>query len=298
MITNIDEFVQYVPTARGTHYEDIAPFLEDAKIWVRSTLTGEALADVLATESTKIYDTIVAMKAYETAVPFLDVVQTVNGFAVVNNANVAPASKERVERLLENIRVRLYDTVDILLSQVEKTENYLNLWRNFEHFEEMTELVYWNGRQLMQYCGDYEKVVTRKSNATMSYEGGSAMAMNASRRNIPYLELQRLRGVIAGIQNEEIARQISADYLNELIAKNREKTMSVDEQKTLGKLRMIVGLYLQNEDKKADEQLTRIVNTMEKDLGSYPTYAQSEEYGVKKTTRYENKQEDAAYFFG
>lgn len=49
------------------------------------------------------------------AIPQLDLVLTPNGFGIVSNSNVAPASKERVERLLASLEKMRDDTLQVLL---------------------------------------------------------------------------------------------------------------------------------------------------------------------------------------
>ena len=49
------------------------------------------------------------------AIPQLDLVLTPNGFGIVSNSNVAPASKERVERLLAALEKMRDDTLQVLL---------------------------------------------------------------------------------------------------------------------------------------------------------------------------------------
>ena len=46
---------------------------------------------------------IVAFDAFRSAIPHLDIILTPNGFGIVNNSNIAPASKERVERLINSL---------------------------------------------------------------------------------------------------------------------------------------------------------------------------------------------------
>jgi hypothetical protein len=292
MITNIEDFVKYIPTARGTHFEDIYPFIEEAVIWVEQELFGSELVTSIkaaqaGSDEQKMLDSIIALKAYSTAIPFLDVVQTANGFAVVNNANQAPASKERVERLLIHVEERLYFHIDSLIEYIQKIVTLFEKWRLFPKFNTLTELMYWSGNEFMIYCGEYELFDNRES--VIKYE--------AAKRRIPYLELRRLHGSIKGFQDVEISSYISRDYLNELIEKRRNGTSTDDDKRMLNRLKSVIGLYMRNDDLKAEEQLKAIVNLMVKDVEKYATYASSEEYQLKITERYQNLEEDPTYFF-
>jgi len=287
MIQNIDDFVKYIPTARGTHYEDIAPFLEEAKIWIEQEFFGKDLISAIETEngtdSKKTVDSIICLKAYSTAIPFLDVIQTSNGFAVVNNTNQAPASKERVERLLKHVQERLYFHVDNLIVCIEAKPEYLDKWRLFPRFEKLTDLVYWSGNEFLQYCGDSVESV--------------ANIADAIKHNIPYKDLQRMRSLITGFQYQEISSYISRVYFDDLINKRRLGTLTNEELKLIDNLKIIVALYIRNNSFKAEEQLKHIVNSMVTNIDNFPLYKDSEEYKIKTSERYQNQQDDATYFF-
>lgn len=288
MIANIDDFVKYIPTARGTHFEDIAPFIEEAKIWIEQEFFGRDLLSTIEaedanSEAKKVVDSIICLKAYSTAIPFLDVVQTANGFAVVNNSNQAPASKERVERLLKHVQERLYFHVDNLIVCIEAKTNYLDKWRLSSRFENLTDLIYWSGIEFLQYCGDSVESV--------------ANVADAIKHNIPYKDLQRMRSMITGFQYQEISSYISRVYLDDLINKRRLGTLTGEERKLIDNLKIIVALYIRNNSFKAEEQLKYIVNRMVTNIDSFPSYKESEEYKIKISERYQNQQDDATYFF-
>ena len=80
----------------------IAPFVSSAEQWIISTFTSmEGMRQIcLLDDGTPIKVTVeraVVCEAMRTAIPSLDIVITPNGFGVVSNQNIAPASKERVE---------------------------------------------------------------------------------------------------------------------------------------------------------------------------------------------------------
>lgn len=281
MVANIEDFVKYIPTARGTHFEDISPFIDEAKIWLEQELFGSELIEAIISvegnmEAKRVVESIICLKAYSTAIPFLDVVQTSNGFAVVSNTNQAPASKERVERLLKHVTERLYFHIDLLIDCAEVKSEYLTKWRSFSRFNKITDLVYWSGSEFYQYCG-----------------GPGDMDIED---NIPYKVLQRSRSLIAGIQYQEISSYVSRVYFDDLIDKRRNNTLADEERRLFDKLKIIVALYVNKESFKAEQQLKHIVNHMGSNLANYTLYAGSDEYKVKISERYQNQQEDATYF--
>lgn len=84
-------------------YERIMPWLEESERWLTNTLLGEDALNEIATQASSLFASAcgaVAFGALRLAIPHLDLILTPNGFGVVNTANVVPASKERVERLI------------------------------------------------------------------------------------------------------------------------------------------------------------------------------------------------------
>lgn len=115
IIKNDTELRKYIPnvlaTVEGesTLYEKLSPFLETAEFWVSANFAPQALVYNQATsygEQQTLLKQLIAYHAFMLAIPFLDLVLTPNGFGIVSNSNVAPASKERVERLIASIETQ------------------------------------------------------------------------------------------------------------------------------------------------------------------------------------------------
>ena len=101
-------------------FDKIAPHLEVAEAWLTTTFLSEAVLTELPTRdaNNKLLHyarMAVVAEAMLHAVPQLDLVLTPNGFGVVSNTNIAPASKERVERLLLSLEKMCDDTLAVLL---------------------------------------------------------------------------------------------------------------------------------------------------------------------------------------
>ena len=100
-------------------YDKMAPFLSMAEKWVCDVFTSEPVFDTICSlaedNSLRAATTqIVVYEAFRRALPHLDVILTPNGFGIVSNTNIAPASKERVARLLDT----LLENRDAAISQV------------------------------------------------------------------------------------------------------------------------------------------------------------------------------------
>ena len=103
-------------------FDKIAPHLEVAEAWLMTTFLSEAVLTELLSVSENANNKLlyyarmaVVAEAMLHAVPQLDLVLTPNGFGVVSSTNIAPASKERVERLLLSLEKMRDNTLAVLL---------------------------------------------------------------------------------------------------------------------------------------------------------------------------------------
>lgn len=82
-------------------YDKLTPFLDSAKKWLESEYIGAD--DFLSEKHNDFALKILVAKAFADAIPALDLVVTPTGMGVINTDNMAPASKERVERLISSL---------------------------------------------------------------------------------------------------------------------------------------------------------------------------------------------------
>jgi hypothetical protein len=127
---------QYLPnvqlTVQGEQplLEKLAPYLLQAEQWLVENFTAQESYEVLCTyvaeQSTRVAATqLLIAEAFRQAVPSLDMVLTANGFAVVSNTNLTPASKPRVDRLLGTLLTLRDNCLRRLLRQLPKIPQWL-----------------------------------------------------------------------------------------------------------------------------------------------------------------------------
>lgn len=122
LITNNTTLKKYIPnqfdTVEGEDslYTKIEPALEIAEKWLEQWVTPLNISqNAIIIELLK---KACAFMAFQEAIPSLDLVLTPNGFGIVSNQNVAPASAERITRLIEALIIRKNSCVDLILKQV------------------------------------------------------------------------------------------------------------------------------------------------------------------------------------
>lgn len=111
LINNDTDLRRYIPNqvvavkGEASLFDKIAYWLDTAEQCIFATFCPASVIDaILADKSLSALHTslsaVAAHRALADAIPSLDLVQTVNGFAVVSNQNLAPASRDRVDRLI------------------------------------------------------------------------------------------------------------------------------------------------------------------------------------------------------
>lgn len=129
LITSEEILRKYIPNVLASVkgevplIDKLTPFLDLAEEWLSHTFTSEATLDTIVgypdSSVIKIYACkVVVCEAFKNAVPSLDLVLTPNGFGIVNNSNVVPASKERVNRLIDSLEAERVNAIRLLLSSL------------------------------------------------------------------------------------------------------------------------------------------------------------------------------------
>ena len=129
LITSEEILRRYIPNVLASVkgevplIDKLTSFLDIAEEWVAhtftsqatfSTIAGYADANIIKTYAAKV----VVCEAFKNAVPSLDLILTPNGFGIVSNSNVAPASKERVNRLIDSLEAERDNAISLLLSSL------------------------------------------------------------------------------------------------------------------------------------------------------------------------------------
>ena len=153
LISTDEQLRNYLPNALSTVegesslYEKIEPYLRKAETWLTRNFLGEDF--MCGMEAASETDTlralcchITALDALRRAIPSLDLILTPNGFGIVSNQNIVPASADRVNRLIESLLSNRDDLASDLLLKLAVTPSWQSsvqaayfgatLWPNLE----------------------------------------------------------------------------------------------------------------------------------------------------------------------
>lgn len=277
LINSIEDFVRWIPTASGSEWSALQPHVETAQIDLTLNLLGADLNTALiALEVTTVHrivaNKLLALTAYHAAIPFVDLVQTENGFAVVSNNNLAPASKERVERLIGWCEGQIDELTDLLIKLVMGNTALLEKWTLFPEFKELVNCFFVTGKDFAGFINSTEKL----------------------RRK----ELLQHKSELLSWQENVIAPVISKNYLAQLISEIRVQTFTPGATNMIGHCKLVLSALVAGNTDQAERLLSKISNLLDANLATYTAYAASEEYALKNATRDVNKADHPTFFFG
>lgn len=216
------------------------------------------------TELAKTAKRYVCTAAFRDALPHLDLVLTPNGFGVVSNQNVAPASADRVERLREALRRASLAHFDHMLDYARHFESFLGTWGCRSYFHSL----FWRG----DHCRHLGI-----PNPTRDDLEEKRPALNAK---------------------EDVMREIlSPEFYAELIKAESTATANYEQEETIGYIRRAIGVAVV-EPKKYPAMLRILLSWLESQKEAFPTYVNSQAYKARHSEPYENEQDDPCYFFG
>ena len=153
--------------------DKLAPFLNAAEQWAADTfLSSVMLAEISSryeTDSLRATTTqVIVNEAFRRALPQLDVILTPNGFGIVSNANIAPASKERIERLQSSLLINRDAAIHQLLTLLCKQQ----CWLATEQAEFFRGTMFSNlkhGQSLQDYLEMREKLIPLEEHIATQY---------------------------------------------------------------------------------------------------------------------------------
>lgn len=253
-------------------YEKIEGYLGAAERWLAQNICeASMISDEYDTK--KIGEAVIVNHALYHAVPALDLVLTPNGFGIVNNQNVVPASKERVENLrkslLENRDKNLMLLVHILAS--------IDEWKNSPQGR-------WFGETMFPWIETVDEYSDEEIGCTGSY----------------WERYVKLRTKIQEAEEKLEHKFFGAELMGELREASMKSAADVDiKVLTVAKqARMAVRALMGNRGwEKAHTFGRYAIEIIRNNPDKFTQWHESEMAEIWTPVLYENKKEDAGYFF-
>ena len=269
------DFERYVPVA--TQPEDSTEVfammqhgLLAAWMQTRNEILGTVIANQLENgtiaESSELMSDVkalVCMKAFANAVRRNDLILTPTGFGIVSTDKVAPASKDRVNAMLDELWQNIYDTRDSLVDALIGNAD----WYDSIQAEQVVATVFCHISDYKRYGADHEQ-----------YYIGTDPKVRAA--------------------NHILIQHISKEFNAELLTAIRRGTITDAQLTVIEQMKRFIGGNLAQNKYAARSAYEDLLGTLDSSLETYTTYANSEAYKLNHFTHYANAADDPCYFFG
>jgi len=277
ILKTLEQFQTAIPTTVAIeNFTDVEPYVRTAELWIQNQVLGPDLyklvdeledpADDNATLQ-QMCRSVIGNHAFWDAIPFLDLVLTNNGFAVISADHKVPASKERVDRLRDQCLIRRDSEVELLITWLENHSDYHDEWKGSPAYSVMTDCLIRTATELQQY-GQW----------------------TGSRSDFLQLRPKMIQDTMMLLEPV-----ISKDYLEELIEKQRDVDATNADKKLLELLKYALGSMLNGNPQAAEKITADALRYMDNNLTEFPTYTASSEYKARLASGYVNEKESTIF---
>lgn len=195
----------------------------------------------------------------------LDLVLTATGFGVVSTNDTAPASKLRVDALEGELKRAERQLRSDLVTKLFSVEG----WNKTAQREINVVTLFYSFTMLELYAGI--------SNPKPEDWDNNTLAMLHA--------------------DNHLRKHIGDVFMGELLQQLTSGTVTSQNTPVIVLCQRFIGAWIAQNRQLQDELYMRMINLMEADLTSYPTYANSEAYRLNHFKTYENHAEDSAFHF-
>lgn len=243
-------------------------YLKVSELWLNANVADHAtfgkLLDDGKEDLVEQLKRIVALDALYRAVPSLDLVLTPNGFGVVSNQNIAPASKERVA----NLRAGLLMERDMTILQAVQALHGYDVWCNSVPGKLFGSLII-QSIDVSVECGE----------------------------NTPSFRFwQEHRREMLGVQRMLAINFVSPELMSRL-CKNLLRAETTDNEARLIEMIHAFIVASMKEEKQNYEDLENIVNFIKKNPDDFSEWATSDTALLFEDYNFVNKKESKGFWF-
>lgn len=267
ILKTLEQFSAAIPTAVAiSNFTDIEPYVRSSEQRIKNRILGTDLyvivedPDFADADLLQLCCSVIANHAFWDAAPFLDLVLTDSGFAVISATNKVPASKERVERLREQCLARRDSEEELLIEFLENHPAFHDEWKGSPAYSLMTGCLIRTATELQQY-GDWE----------------------GSRREFLKLQPKLIHETMTRLEPV-----FSKELIDDLVELQRDDDLTGDNLKVAVMLKWALGCLVNGNTEAAEKIAADALRYIDANIASFPLYTTSGEYLARIAPGYEN----------
>ncbi|HMM12456.1 MAG TPA: hypothetical protein PKE03_10220 [Bacteroidales bacterium] len=231
----IDIMKANIATVVGNDISIYRPYLITGLRFLEREILGPEMTPYLIEDNAALLSlaqAVVCHKAYLDAIPFLDLVQTESGFAIVRTDNLTPASTERVKALIAATSERLTECIEDLLEWLEN------------HADTEIETV-WKASKTYTIINDNYVRSIREFRTYGEFSGGR-------------LDWIRFRPKLANVRRLKIEPVISRELSEAIIEALRDDDLAGPMKIILDDLRYALASFANDDEMTGQNYLSRV----------------------------------------
>lgn len=287
-------FERVVPafkTPTGEVFKKVERFVTEAAAEWDSVMVEGAKLSVVIEEKLKV---AICSRAAYNAMPHLDLVLTPTGFGIVSNQNTAPASKERVGALREQLRIDASEMEDDVMEYLA--------WQNLMVDRQMrVRNLLWTARLMDRYgIRPTDNVLERLFQRNVLWQAPYFYGYGTRTKDLRRVYKEERQELMTAMHdaNARLVDVISPE-LNEALIAFQYGGVKPDDTVLYAMLlenaRYLLAAYVMQQPTAHFER--QLLDTLMKHAAEIPEFFNSRTYEAYKVKAYENGKDDACYFF-
>lgn len=287
-------FERVVPafkTPTGEVFKKVERFVKEAAAEWDSVMVEGAKLSAVIEEKLKV---AICSRAAYNAMPHLDLVLTPTGFGIVSNQNTAPASKERVGTLREQLRMDASRMEDDVMEYLA--------WQNLMVDRQMrVRNLLWTARLMDRYgIRPNDNVLERLFQRNVLWQAPYFYGYGARTRDSRRVYEEEKQELMTAMHdaNARLVDVISPE-LNEALIAFQYGGVKPDDAVLYAMLlenaRYLLAAYVMQQPTAHFER--QLLDMLMKHAAEIPEFYNSRTYEAYKVKAYENGKDDACYFF-
>ncbi len=269
------QLLPFVGAASEDVFDNMQPSFERIYQDLVATVIGSDHEDAACTDESPMLDNIrsyIILKTFILRLRSNDLIMTDNGFGVVANDNISPASQARVEALLQELTYKQ----DLNLQGIINRLRTLPGWGETIQASNNIASFFWSPER-------FKSFVTAIGFVTFD-------TINAHRAEIDKAELF-------------LRRQFSDSLIEQLLSEERTAHYEPSHRVCINKMCHFIAANISIDGKPIDLRCSdmaydAIANFIDENIENFPKYVNSSAFQANHTPAYENKSSDSTFFFG
>lgn len=264
------EFETYLAVAVSSHedvYDKVKPQFASTYDECKNDVLGAVGTAAGENNETPLCNVVkgwVSVRAFLSVFRQLDLVLTPTGFGVVSTQQMAPASKQRVDALIGQLRDYALQVHGRLLEELRKVQG----WGATSQAKENISTLFYDFRQMKKMQGP----------------------------GISHLEWQAAQRLI-GEADDILRLKLSNQYMDTLLDQVRCNSLTPQNETVVSQCIHIINMWIIGEQTTVKLKMRRLLALLDADKENYPIYHQYG-YPVNHHETFQNTQDAPAYVFG